>query len=38
MDTVDYVKPADVAIAMAETGRRKLAQLLAAAGVSDGRP
>ena len=24
MDTVDYVKPADVAIAMVETGRRKL--------------
>ena len=25
MDTVDYVKPADVAMAMVETGRRKLA-------------
>ena len=25
MDTADYVKPADVAIAMAETGKRKLA-------------
>src|SRR5689334_5602607 len=25
MDTVDYVKPADVALAMAEAGRRKLA-------------
>ena len=24
MDTVDYVKPADVAAAMVETGRRKL--------------
>ena len=24
MDTVDYVKPADVAMAMVETGRRKL--------------
>ena len=25
MDTVDYVKPADVAVAMVETGKRKLA-------------
>ena len=25
MDTADYVKPADVALAMAETGKRKLA-------------
>ena len=25
MDTADYVKPADVAVAMAETGKRKLA-------------
>src|SRR5438067_11901134 len=28
MDTVDYVKPADVALAMAEAGRRKPRDLL----------